>query len=73
VESYLYPPLRICVACYGGNSRSLDARVVHHSHDVAEDTTDVLQLRISYAREAHGNDLVSSAFVCSWPVLLLRR
>ena len=39
----------------------MDAREIHQSHDVAEDTTDLLQLLISHAREAY--ELTSSLLV----------
>jgi hypothetical protein len=45
----------------GEHPRSLDARVLHQSQVVAEDTTDKLQLRISHARKTH--DLTSSPLV----------
>jgi hypothetical protein len=45
----------------GEHARSLDARVIHQSHDIAKDTTYMLQLRISNARETH--ELTSSHLV----------
>jgi hypothetical protein len=54
-------PPSVLVWRVGEHSRSLDGRVIHQSHDVAEDATDTLQLRILHARETH--ELTTSPLV----------